>query len=236
MSEGGDEAIDNMFAGIPLHNKTVLDIGAGLGGAAFHVAEKYQATVYGVELSSWLVQEAQRRIPDALKGKVDFVAYSPPTLPFDHNFFDIIYSKGVFTHVKDKAPLFKEVFRTLKPNGLFVIDDWLSPVKDQWGPNITKMATEENLLLYAETETNYEKLLTSCGFSDIKTRNENKNYFRYNNNIVRHLEQKEVAEYFRKAFGEVAYQQALDSYCLIAKAVDENELLIRSFVAKKENF
>ena len=41
MSEGGGVAIDAMFKGLSIHGKKALDIGAGLGGVAYHLAKKY---------------------------------------------------------------------------------------------------------------------------------------------------------------------------------------------------
>ncbi len=38
MSEGGEEAIEKMFIYDDLTNKTLLDIGFGLGGVAFYLA------------------------------------------------------------------------------------------------------------------------------------------------------------------------------------------------------
>lgn len=233
MSEGGEESIENMFAGIDLRHKTILDIGSGLGGPAFYLAEIHQAIVFGVDLSEWMVQQAHTRTPAALKDRVDFFTYLPPTLPFDDNCFEIVYSKEVFVHVKDKEPLFKEILRVLKPNGLLVINDWLSPTQNCWGDNIAKMATEENLLLYAETETSYKALLEASGFKDIKIRDENKNYVRFNRDIVNHLAQKEIKAYLEKEFGAVTYRQALDSYHIITKAINDNELLVRSIIGKK---
>ncbi len=40
ISLGGFEAIDNMFLNIDLKNKTILDVGSGLGGMAYHLAEQ----------------------------------------------------------------------------------------------------------------------------------------------------------------------------------------------------
>ncbi|ALA24187.1 class I SAM-dependent methyltransferase [Piscirickettsia salmonis] len=228
MSEGGHEAVEIMFQYTDLPGKKALDIGFGLGGVAFYLAERYQTKVTGIEINPWLAEEATRRCPQSLKDLVHFTAYQqPPLLPFDDDSFDFVYSKGVLTHLDDKLPLFKEVYRVLKPGGELVIDDWLSPVKGQWGARLQQMCDMENLTLFAETEENYHDLLAAAGFSEIQMRDENKNYARYNQKIVDSLSRLEDKAGFDQRFGENALQETIDSYQMITDSITNNELLIR---------
>jgi len=234
MSEGGKEAVDNMFNDIDLRNKTLLDIGFGLGGVVLYLADKHDANVTGIELNPWMVQEATRRTPEKLKSRAKFIQYEkPPLLPLEDNTFDIVYSKGVLTHLDDKTLLFKEVYRVLKPHGLFIIDDWLSPTKGCWGERLQKMCEMENLTLFAETEVNYIKLLRDSGFSNVAIRDENKNYARYNEDIVAHLKSADYAKTFVDKFGEKAWQESIECYQLTADSIKDNELLIRRLKAEK---
>lgn len=232
LTEGGTVAIDKMFDGTDLHNKTALDIGFGLGAAVFHLANKYHADVTGIELNPWMVEEATRRIPTHLASRVKFVQYEkPPLLPFGNHSFDIVYSKGVLVHIHDKAPLFKEIHRVLKPNGYLIIDDWLSPVKNQWSERIQRMCEIENLTLYAQTEEDYKTLLKNTGFKNIQMRDENIPYAQYDQDIVDRLKQPDVKKTFCEKFGETAWAQAIEGYQLIADAIRNDELLIRWFKA-----
>lgn len=235
MSEGGSEAIENMFESTDVNNKRMLDIGFGLGGVAFYLADKYQARVTGLEINPWMAAEATRRTPEYLKDLVDFVEYNDVHhLNFDDAQFDIVYSKGVLTHVRDKLPLFKEVHRLLKPGGLFIVDDWLSPHRDKWGPRLQRMMELEDLTLYAVTETDYKQLLTDAGFSDINMRDENTNYNRYNQSIVDKLKSDNHSIDFINQFGQDTWDMAVESYQIIADAIKDNELLIRWFKANKK--
>lgn len=234
LSEGGTVAIDRMFAGMSLRDKKILDIGFGLGAAAFYLAEHYGAQVTGIEINPWLVQEATHRIPSALNSKVNFVLYDDLSkLPFSDESFDVIYSKGVLVHVEDKSTLFQEVSRILKPQGFFVVDDWLSPIKNQWGARLQKMCEMENLTLYAQTEADYKNALKNNGFCDIQIRDENRHYVEYNNDIVKRLSNPDNAKVFCSRFGELAWKQAVEAYQLIADSIDDQELLIRWFKATK---
>jgi ubiquinone/menaquinone biosynthesis C-methylase UbiE len=227
ISEGGEQAIDRMFNQENLRDQKILDIGFGLGGVAFYLAEKHHAQVSGVEINPWLVDEARRRTPGHLKSQVKLYHYHPNNaLPFPDESFDVVFSKGVLTHVKNKAPLFNEVNRVLKPRGVFVVDDWLSPHKDQWGERLKKMCQTEGLTLYAETVENYRQLLSQAHFKDIDVRDENKHYHQYNLAIVERLK-KEKKEGVSPVMDDAALDEAIEGHQLIADSIGDNELLIR---------
>jgi len=235
MSEGGTIAINRMFVGTELQNKSLLDIGFGLGAAVFYLAKHYQAKVTGIEINPWMVEEATRRTPENLRANVQFVKYQqPPLLPFADQSFDVVYSKGVLVHLEDKAPLFQEIYRVLKPTGCLIIDDWLSPKKNQWGERLQKMCIMENLTLFAQTELDYKTALKIAGFTDIQQRDENNNYTQYNLDIIRRLNQPEIAKAFQQKFGNKQWQEAIEAYKLIADSIQDQELLIRWFKALKK--
>ena len=233
MAEGGAEAIENMFQGIPLKHQKMLDIGSGLGGCAFYLAKNYDAHVTGVEISPWMVEESKRRTPTRLRNLSQFVLIQADhVLPFADNTFDIVYSKGVLTHVAQKEKIFKEMHRVLKPNGKLVIEDWLSPKQGEWGNHIQEMAASEGLILFAETENRYQSLLKATGFGDIHMRSESEHYAQYNREIAHGLNTDRKAE-FEEKFGAGALKSAAHGYTKIAQAIEENELLIRHFEATK---
>jgi len=228
MSEGGAVAIERMFKGIDLNQKTILDIGFGLGGVPLYLAENHHTHVIGIELNPWLAEEATRRIPTHLTEKVKYFVYETPSqLPFPDSHFDVIYSKGVLVHLKDKSTLFAEIFRALKPGGILVIDDWLSPTKDKWGERVQQMCDLEDLTLYPETEQGYQKVLQQAGLLDCEMRDENIFYAKYNQRIVDQLNEPEYAELFIKKFGEQSWQEAVIAYQAITDAMRDGELLVR---------
>ncbi len=155
------------------------------------------------------------------------MVWEAPLLPLPDNEFDIVYSKGVLTHVQDKLPLFKEVARTLKAGGVLLIDDWLSPIQGKWGSRIQEMAEIENLTLHAETQERYQQLLQQAGFIAIEICDENENYAQYNDDIVRRLSSPTYSRVFVERFDEKAWHDAIKGYQLIADAIREHELLIR---------
>lgn len=96
----------------------VLDIGAGLGGPARHFAEVCGCRVTGIDLTPDYVVAA-----NALSARCDLADRvvvrqgSALDLPFDHGSFDAATLIHVGMNIEDKARLFTEMHRVLKPGG-----------------------------------------------------------------------------------------------------------------------
>jgi ubiquinone/menaquinone biosynthesis C-methylase UbiE len=233
LSEGGSSAIDAMFASVDLEGKTALDIGAGLGGAGVYLARKFSMRIVGLEINSEMVNEASKRVPEALKNQVSFQVYTDISkLDFETESFDIVFSKGVLTHVKDKIPLFKEIRRILKKDGKFIINDWLSPQDNFWGKRLLKMCEIENLTLYAFSETTYKKILHDTGFKITATTDETEKYSEYNQQLSADLQIEHFAKKFIAKFGMKPWEEAHYAYQLIASSMRDRELLVKNFICE----
>jgi phosphoethanolamine N-methyltransferase len=141
LSPGGPEEVAEMVAGIDLSDKRVLDIGSGLGGVDLLLATEHRAAqVIGIDVEEQLVESAHALISaKGLTERVKFQLVVPGPLPFPDASFDVILSKDAMVHIADKAALYAEVLRVLKPGGWFTAADWLwaesaaeSPVVDAW--------------------------------------------------------------------------------------------------------
>lgn len=229
MAEGGTAAIEKMFHGVDAKNKIAIDIGSGIGGVAMYLAKTYETKVTGVEINPWMVKESNRRIPPNLNQLLNFVLLQDDEkLPFADNSVDIVFSKGVLVHIENKIPMFREVFRVLKPGGLFLVDDWLGPVKGQWGGNIKKLIELEKLELFSETETGYREILTNTGFQNICMKNVSTDYSHYNTEIANRLDSLEANDKaaLLEKFGPTFLVDAASGYRFIAQAQATRELLV----------
>lgn len=230
MSEGGAEGIEHMFDQVALHGKTALDIGCGLGGVAFYLSEKYGMRVTGIEVNPWMVEEAHNRTPEHLKGKVDFLLTTRNSnWAIPSGSCDMIYSKGVLTHLESKDEIFQEFHRLLNDEGLVVITDWLSSDERKWGPNIAKLVELENLALYPETVGGYIALLEKSGFTVLSVRNDSSLYHRFNQEIAARLQGLTRVN----LFDAQELEDAVVGYLSIAKAIETKELRVYRFIAQK---
>lgn len=104
----------------------ILDVGSGIGGPARYFAAEHQCKVTGVDLTAEFVQVARsltRRTK--LNHLAEFVQASALDLEFQPETFDRAYMIHVGMNIDDKAGVFREVRRVLKPGGTFAIFDFL---------------------------------------------------------------------------------------------------------------
>jgi sarcosine/dimethylglycine N-methyltransferase len=105
----------------------VLDLGSGVGGPARFLAGTYGCRVTGVDLSPSFV-EAARYLTERTgqSGQVSFRAASALALPFEDDGFDVVFSQHVSMNISDRARLYREIRRVLKPGGRFATFDVVS--------------------------------------------------------------------------------------------------------------
>jgi SAM-dependent methyltransferase len=102
----------------------VLDVGCGLGAAARHLADAYDVSVSGIDLTPECVRVARRLTERAgLSPRVTFHAGNALSAPFATATFDRVWLQHVLMNVADKARLFAELRRLLKPGGRLVMHE-----------------------------------------------------------------------------------------------------------------
>lgn len=102
----------------------VLDIGAGLAGAARMLAASPGCRVDCIELSPDYCTGAL--LLNRLTGLEDRIAVhegSALDLPFPDNSFDAAWMQNVGMNIADKQKLYAEVYRVLKPSGRFAFQE-----------------------------------------------------------------------------------------------------------------
>jgi ubiquinone/menaquinone biosynthesis C-methylase UbiE len=101
----------------------VLDIGSGVGGPARTLAAEFGCQVIGLDLTETFCETAE--ILTAKVGLTDQVTFrqgSALDLPFDDESFDVVWTQNTIMNIADKAKVFKEAHRVLKPEGLLPLE------------------------------------------------------------------------------------------------------------------
>jgi sarcosine/dimethylglycine N-methyltransferase len=103
---------------------SVLDVGSGVGGPARFLAATYGCRVTGIDLSEPFVEGARYLTErTAQSGQVSFQTASALELPFDDGRFNVVLLLHVSMNISDRARLYREIRRVLKPGGRFATFD-----------------------------------------------------------------------------------------------------------------
>lgn len=106
-----------------------LDFGSGIGGPTLHMARVSSASFVGVTNNERLNQQAREKAEKAgLAHQVRFITLGDTDykhLPFPEGTFDAVTFYESVCHIPDKAALFRELARILKPGGHLGGMDWL---------------------------------------------------------------------------------------------------------------
>lgn len=102
----------------------LLDIGSGIGGPARYMAQRFGCRVTGIDLTAEFCEVARHltRLL-GLEAQVDFELGDALSMPFKDSSFEGAYSMNVSMNIADKAALYCEIRRVLKPGGWLMLSE-----------------------------------------------------------------------------------------------------------------
>ena len=166
----GMEATADLLALMPARPADhILDIGSGLGGPARCVADRFGCRVTGIDLMTEFCDVA-RRLSQllGLDKRTAFEVADALSMPFASGSFDGASSLNVSMNIADKAALYREARRVLKPDGWLA----LSEIARGSGPELDYptawAASAESSFLATAAET--VSRLDSAGFEVLSCR------------------------------------------------------------------
>lgn len=148
---------------------TVLDLGSGGGIDCFLAARQVGETGYviGVDMTPEMLSKANAAKVRMDLNNVEFRRGQIEALPVVDNSIDVVMSNCVINLAPDKAPVFNEAFRVLKPGGRVSISDIVTEGEfsdalradtDKWAECVTGAIPAED----------YTALMAEAGFVDIQ--------------------------------------------------------------------
>lgn len=175
LSPGGKEEIDMFLEGLDLAGKDVLDVGCGAGGCDLVLVEDYgAASVHGIDIEQPLIDRCNSRaIAQGYGDQLSYQLVSPGPFPLEDERFDVVFSKDALIHIEDKHALFRDVFRVLRPGGVFVASDWMRVDENTPGPEMRTWIEAVGLSFGMHSPPFYEDALDAAGFEKVGTRDRN---------------------------------------------------------------
>lgn len=120
----------------PQTGDLALDLGCGIGGPARWLATQRGCSVVGLDLTEVYCRSARELSARVgLEKQTRFVCANGLALPFADAGFDLVWTQHAAMNIADKAKLYREVARVLKPGGRFGLYDVMAgPAGDPYFP------------------------------------------------------------------------------------------------------
>ena len=112
--------INAILSVLDIKGKKILEVGSGSGRDSIYLA-KLGADCYLVDYVETPLKIA-RHIAQKEKVKITTIKGDVRSLPFEADYFDLIYSQGLLEHFTDPEVLLKEQTRVLKKGGYILVD------------------------------------------------------------------------------------------------------------------
>lgn len=148
--------------------QTVLDLGSGAGLDCLLASQKVGAEghVIGVDMTPEMIERARANAKRVNATNVEFRQGYLEDLPVEPNSVDVVISNCVINLSPDKAKVFAEIFRVLKPGGRLAVSDI---VTDGELPEEvrTSLSAWAGCVAGAVEAKEYVAMMEAVGFTDI---------------------------------------------------------------------
>jgi tocopherol O-methyltransferase len=152
----------------------ILDIGCGIGGSSFFLANNYGASVTGISTSPVQIEMANRAAQER-QANASFLLMDAEALQLPQR-FDVLWSIESISHYQDPARFFAGAVKLLKPGGTFALTDFFQ------NKGLTQHTRkkyidpiENSLLLELHEMNDYAEFLTAGGLQVTQCEVLNKN-------------------------------------------------------------
>ncbi|BAY11436.1 class I SAM-dependent methyltransferase [Calothrix sp. NIES-2098] len=152
LSVGGETRFRQLaLQGLTINSDTkILDLCCGSGQATQFLV-KYSQNVTGLDASPLSLKRAKQNVPSAT-----YVEAFAENMPFTDSEFDVVHTSVALHEMEPEQlrQIINEVYRVLKPGGVFALVDFHAPTNPIFWPGVSLF------LLLFETETAWQLLKT----------------------------------------------------------------------------
>lgn len=220
-------------AGVP-GGGDVLDIGCGLGGSAFWLAEKFDCNVTGFTISPVQVRMANNKArARGVSDRVRFQLTDANDWQPEPESVDMIWIMESSEHFRDKKGFFQRCATALKPNGVLAVCAWLrrdGPVREN---EKELVATIGEAMLSASLDglSDYRTWMAASGLS-VAVAEDITRYVEPTWTHCARLVTRPPVKWFLR-FTAPSTQSFVRSFPLMSKAYSQGAMAFGLFVAKK---
>ena len=142
----------------------VLEVGCGTGGITRRLAAETRASAVGVDINAHGIEAAtSAAMREGLSSRVTFqLIDAGKRLPFSDASFDAIFCNDAINHLPDRAELFADWHRVLKPGGRLLFTDPIVVTGPVTSDEI-RIRSSIGFYLFVPAGCN-ERLLAAAGF------------------------------------------------------------------------
>ncbi|CAK9219100.1 unnamed protein product [Sphagnum jensenii] len=231
VSTGGLETTKEFVKKLELkEGDRVLDVGCGIGGGDFYMAEEYDVEVVGIDLSINMISLALER-SIGRKCAIEFEVGDCTKMNFPPSSFDVIYSRDTILHIQDKPTLFKKFYEWLKPGGRLLISDYCrSPSTPS--PEFAAYIDQRGYDLHSVEH--YGQMLEDAGFENVQAEDQTTQFIEVLNKEL--TATAEAREKFIEDFSEDDYNYIVRGWESKLKRCGNGEQKWGLFLAYKSTF
>jgi 2-polyprenyl-3-methyl-5-hydroxy-6-metoxy-1,4-benzoquinol methylase len=233
LSAGGSDTMNLLFEDIDLNGKKILDIGCGIGGVDFYLASNYDCEITAIDVEPYVIERAEldKDKQENLKGSVNFhLCQDVSTL--NPGSYDIVFSKEVFLHIKDKESLFNSISTLLKPGGKLRIIDWALPTLG-YTQELSDYLEFDHVSAFLISTASYIKALEESGFVDITSNNITPKVIEHTDNILAMLRQDKTSI---DKYGEsYVREEYIPSWQMMRDVMENDQLEVLLIKAEKSS-
>ncbi len=106
--------------------------------------------------------------PEEIRSRLRFQHDDAASAEYPQGHFDLVHSRDVILHIKDKEKLFSRLFAALKPGGTIMITDYCKGEVDKLSQDFLSYAS--GFGYHFLTSKEYEQHLMGAGFVQVKSK------------------------------------------------------------------